>query len=337
VSGKPETIGGMNTYDDVKKYYGDVLEKTSDLKTDACCCPDSIPTHVRDVLALIADEVRDKYYGCGSPVPLCLEGLSILDLGCGTGRDCYVMSKLVGETGRVAGIDMTANQIAVARRYLDAQTRRFGYTEPNVSFILDYIENINVHFEDESIDVVTSNCVINLTEDKERILQSVYNVLRFGGEMYFADVYADRRPPRRLYEDPVLRGECLGGALYWRDFERAARRAGFADPRIVSARPFFMRLRIVSGKSRDWSKHARITAIRRFIRVVSPDRRMPLSLTKRMSLRRTDPGASAVIRPGCFRKHGSKTALKCPAASKSILVLLPAAVVAKDRLFRKSC
>jgi len=237
VSGKPETIGGMNTYDDVKKYYGDVLEKTSDLKTDACCCPDSIPTHVRDVLALIADEVRDKYYGCGSPVPLCLEGLSILDLGCGTGRDCYVMSKLVGETGRVAGIDMTANQIAVARRYLDAQTRRFGYTEPNVSFILDYIENINDHFEDESIDVVTSNCVINLTEDKERILQSVYNVLRFGGEMYFADVYADRRPPRRLYEDPVLRGECLGGALYWRDFERAARRAGFADPRIVSARP----------------------------------------------------------------------------------------------------
>lgn len=237
MSRKAEAIDDIGTYDSVKEYYGQVLQKTADLKTDACCCPNSLPAYIKGVLSLIADEIKDKYYGCGSPIPLCLEGLSVLDLGCGTGRDCYVMSKLVGETGRVAGIDMTANQIAVACKYLDAQTQSFGYAEPNASFIFDYIENLSDHFEHESADVVTSNCVINLTEDKERVLQSVYDVLRFGGEMYFADIYADRRLPRRLYDDPLLRGECLGGALYWRDFERAARRAGFVDPRIVSARP----------------------------------------------------------------------------------------------------
>jgi ubiquinone/menaquinone biosynthesis C-methylase UbiE len=160
--------------------------------------------------------------------------LKILDLGCGTGRDCYVMSKLVGPKGFVYGIDMTENQIAVAGKYVDKQTEVFGYISPNVKFIHDYIENLSKHFEKESLDLVTSNCVINLAEDKEIILQKVYEVLKFGGEMYFSDVYADRRVPKSIARDPVLRGECLGGALYYRDFETIANKAGFAEPRIVS-------------------------------------------------------------------------------------------------------
>ncbi len=129
---------------------------------------------------------------------------------------------------------MTKNQIAVADKYVDKQTETFGYRRPNVKFILDYIENLSEHFGKESLDVVTSNCVINLAEDKEIILQKVYEVLKFGGEMYFSDVYADRRVQKSIALDPVLRGECLGGALYYRDFETIAKKAGFADPRIVS-------------------------------------------------------------------------------------------------------
>jgi ubiquinone/menaquinone biosynthesis C-methylase UbiE len=144
------------------------------------------------------------------------------------------MSKLVGPKGYVYGIDMTKNQIAVADKYVNKQTEAFGYSKPNVEFIHDYIENLSKHFENESLDVVTSNCVINLAEDKEIILQKVYEVLRFGGEMYFSDVYADRRVPNSIAHDPVLRGECLGGALYYRDFETMAKKAGFTDPRIVS-------------------------------------------------------------------------------------------------------
>jgi ubiquinone/menaquinone biosynthesis C-methylase UbiE len=193
-----------------------------------------LPARVTDVLPLIHKEIKDKYYGCGSPIPLCLEGLQALDLGCGTGRDCYVMSKLVGRDGFVYGMDMTENQIAVAKKHIAGQMRAFGYSKPNVSFLYDYIENVRKHFKAESLDLITSNCVINLTEDKEVILRQVYEVLKFGGEMYFADIYADRRVAEEISKDPVVRGECLGGALYYTDFERIARKVGFADPRVVT-------------------------------------------------------------------------------------------------------
>lgn len=231
---KTDVLGSNPQYDTVKKYYDELVQKTSDLKTDACCTAHALPAHIKKILPLIENEIKSKYYGCGSPIPQCIEGLKILDLGCGTGRDCYVMSKLVGTKGFVYGIDMTENQIAVAGKYVDKQTEAFGYSRHNVKFILDYIENLSKHFGKESLDVVTSNCVINLAEDKEIILQKVYEVLKFGGEMYFSDVYADRRVPKSIARDPVLQGECLGGALYYRDFETIAKKAGFADPRIVS-------------------------------------------------------------------------------------------------------
>jgi radical SAM/Cys-rich protein len=222
---------------EVQRYYGDVVKTTADLKSTACCTPDSIPAHVREVLPFIADEITEKYYGCGSPIPLVLTGLSVLDLGCGTGRDTYIMAKLVGENGFVYGVDMTEAQIGVARRYLSAQTRRFGFSRQNCQFIFDEIENVGRHFERESLDLVISNCVINLVEDKGKVLRQVYSLLKPGGEFYFADIYADRRIPEELKKDPVLYGECLGGALYEKDFVRLACQAGFADPRIVARRP----------------------------------------------------------------------------------------------------
>ncbi|MFH1716597.1 MAG: methyltransferase domain-containing protein [Planctomycetota bacterium] len=224
-------------YDAVKEYYGQVVRKSSDLKTSSCCASGPASARIAEALRLVNDEIKEKYYGCGSPIPLCIEGLRILDLGCGTGRDCYVMSQLAGEQGFVYGIDMTENQIAVAMKYIDEETAAFGYSKPNVEFIFDYIENIPKHFEAESLDLFTSNCVVNLTEDKEVILRRVYEALKIGGEMYFSDVYVDRRLPVEISRDPVLRGECLGGALYHRDFEAIAGKAGFADPRVCSKRP----------------------------------------------------------------------------------------------------
>ncbi|HUW19168.1 MAG TPA: methyltransferase domain-containing protein [Sedimentisphaerales bacterium] len=233
---KTKDLSSQPAYETVKEYYGQVLQGTSDLKTDACCTSETFPPRVTDILPLINDEIKNKYYGCGSPVPLCIEGLNVLDLGCGTGRDCYVMSKLTGPHGFVYGIDMTQNQIAVAGKYITEQTALFGYSKPNVDFIFDYIESLHKHFEKESLHLVTSNCVINLTEDKEVIFRQVYEVLKFGGEMFFADIYTDRRVPEKISRDPVLRGECLGGALYYRDFERIVRKVGFADPRVFSKR-----------------------------------------------------------------------------------------------------
>jgi SAM-dependent methyltransferase len=241
MSTQADPIQSESGYDAVKDYYGQVLQKSTDLKTDACCTPEKVPAHIKEVLPLVSSEIKKKYYGCGSPIPLCLAGLRVLDLGCGTGRDCYVMSKLVGKDGFVYGMDMTENQIAVARRHIAGQTDAFGYSKPNVSFVYDYIENLREHFEAESLDLVASNCVINLTDDKEEILRQVHDVLKFGGEMYFADIYADRRVPEKISKDPVVRGECLGGALYYTDLERIARKVGFADPRVVTRRAVSIR------------------------------------------------------------------------------------------------
>jgi len=226
----------INVKKTVKQYYGEALHSTSDLKTNACCTLDTVPDHIRKVLPLIHDEIKSKYYGCGSPIPHAIDGLHVLDVGCGTGRDCYIMSKLVGEDGFVFGIDMTENQLAVAQKYSEEQTIRYSYKKPNVRFILDDMEHIQNHFNPETVDLVTSNCVLNLAEKKEIVIKQIYDALQFGGEFYFSDVFADRRIPDVIRTDPVLYGECLRGALYYRDFERMSRTAGFLDQRVVSQR-----------------------------------------------------------------------------------------------------
>ncbi|MBA1330760.1 methyltransferase type 11, partial [Candidatus Endoriftia persephone str. Guaymas] len=103
---------------------------------------------------------------------------------------------------------------------------------------LGHIEQLDMlGLEDESFDIIVSNCVINLSPDKEAVLREAYRLLKPGGELYFSDVYADRRVPQVLLEDPVLYGECLSGALYWNDFQNLAKKVGFADPRLVEDRP----------------------------------------------------------------------------------------------------
>jgi SAM-dependent methyltransferase len=174
----------------VKDYYGRVLQSSTDLKTSACCIGDELPRHHKAILAEIEDEVLARFYGCGSPLPPGLEGAVVLDLGCGSGRDAYLASKLVGAEGRVIGVDMTDEQLDVARRHESAQMKRFGFVEPNVDFRQGYIEDLAAAgVEDESVDVVISNCVINLSPDKERVFSEIFRVLKPGGELYFSDVF----------------------------------------------------------------------------------------------------------------------------------------------------
>src|SRR5687768_16763635 len=92
---------------DVRRYYGEVLRASADLKTSACCAGDAVPSHLRGLVADVHPEVRERFFGCGLPLPPALDGCTVLDLGCGTGRDCFVLSRLVGESGRVIGVDMT--------------------------------------------------------------------------------------------------------------------------------------------------------------------------------------------------------------------------------------
>ncbi|OGI50463.1 MAG: methyltransferase type 11 [Candidatus Muproteobacteria bacterium RIFCSPHIGHO2_12_FULL_60_33] len=219
----------------IKDYYGRVLKTNRDLKTGACCAGDSFAPSIREILKQIHPDVVAKFYGCGSPIPPELTGKTVLDLGSGSGRDCFILSKLVGPTGRAIGVDMTPEQLDTARRHVGYHMEKFGFARPNVEFLSGYIEDLeSLGIANDSVDVVVSNCVINLSPDKERVFAEIFRVLKPGGELYFSDVFADRRIPPHLAEDPVLRGECLGGALYIEDFRRLLARVGCPDYRIVS-------------------------------------------------------------------------------------------------------
>ncbi|RMG59181.1 MAG: methyltransferase domain-containing protein [Deltaproteobacteria bacterium] len=222
----------------LKKYYGKVIQSKRDLKTSACCVIDeALHREAREVLPLIHPEIREKFYGCGSPIPPLVEGLTVLDLGCGTGRDVYILSKLVGQEGKVIGVDMTGEQLEVAERHREYHREQFGFDRSNVEFIEGYIEDLgSAGIPDESVDLVVSNCVINLSPDKEKVFREVFRVLRTGGELYFSDIFAGRRVPDDVREDPLLYGECMGGAMYVEDFRRLITKLGYPDFRIVSSR-----------------------------------------------------------------------------------------------------
>ena len=220
----------------VQDYYGKTLQNTDDLKTSACCDVSSQPAWLKPLLARVHPEVLARYYGCGLVCPPLLEGCRVLDLGSGSGRDVYALAQLVGKTGEVIGVDMTPEQLAVAEQHRVYHAEQFGYA--NVRFLEGYIEKLDeLDLEPGSFDVIVSNCVVNLSPDKDAVLRGVHRLLKKGGEFYFYDVYADRRVPDAVRNDPVLYGECLGGALYWNDFIRLAHRHGFSDPRLVEDRP----------------------------------------------------------------------------------------------------
>ncbi len=226
------------TYTQVKDYYGKVLQSSSDLKTDACCTDEGLPDYLKPILSQVHDEVLTRYYGCGLVLPEQLEGTRILDLGSGAGRDVYALSALVGESGAVVGVDMTQEQLDVANNYIDYHREVFGFDQANVSFKQGYIEQLDqLDLEAGSFDIIVSNCVINLSPDKRAVLEQCFDLLKPGGEIYFSDVYSERRTPQHLIDDEELYGECISGALYWNDFINLAKQCGFKDPRLVKSRP----------------------------------------------------------------------------------------------------
>ena len=161
------------------------------MKTSACTTPiGSMSKSVKKALSNIHDNVILKYYGCGLCIPPSLQGTTVLDLGCGAGRDVYAIAQLTGETGKVIGIDMTEEQLETAREFEEYHREKFGFQKSNVEFKQGLIEKLDeVGIASESVDVIVSNCVINLVPDKEAVIREVARTLKPGGELYFSDVY----------------------------------------------------------------------------------------------------------------------------------------------------
>lgn len=245
-------VDETNTRASVQNYYGQTLQSSSDLATNACCTSGAPPRYIQEALQQLHPLTLEKYYGCGLCLPnYDLTGCHILDLGCGAGRDVYLASQLVGPQGRVVGVDMTLEQLQAAREVQSYHADKFGYA--NTEFVEGYLESLDQieALQPGSFDLIISNCVINLCTDKPAVLQACYNLLKPGGELYFSDVYANRRVPVELQRNELLWGECLSGALYWNDFERMAQRAGFTDPRLVEDSPITIQNKNVAETIRD--------------------------------------------------------------------------------------
>ena len=176
-------------HDTVRRSYGGALASSADLRTDACCDTSAVPGRIRPLLARIHDEVLARYYGCGTVVLERLTGATVLDLGCGTGRDVWLLAQLVGPEGRVIGVDMTPEQLALARDTLGWHRERLGAEAPEIALHDALIERLgDLPSAPGSVDVIVSNRGVNLSPDKRAVLAGAARLLTPGGEMHFSDV-----------------------------------------------------------------------------------------------------------------------------------------------------
>ena len=202
----------------VREFYGQAAETPQ----PELCCPTKFDSAL---IRHIPQEVIDRFYGCGSPITFgnLQPGDTFLDLGSGAGIDCFIAAKLVGPTGRVIGVDMTDQMLEVANRNRPLVAKNLGYEV--VEFRKGYLEVVPV--ESKSADLVTSNCVINLSPDKPKVFAEIWRILKDHGRVVIADIVSDRPMPAQLKVNPQLWGECIVGALTEEEFLARLEEAGF--------------------------------------------------------------------------------------------------------------
>lgn len=180
-----------------------------------------------DLRSFIPEEVLNISYGCGTPVGLetVKPDETVLDIGSGGGIDCFAAARQVGPSGRVIGLDMTDKMLEIARRNAPIVARNLGYPASNVEFRKGMAESMPV--EDSRVDLIVSNCVINLAPDKRKVFREMYRVLRPGGRFTISDIVADQPVPQYLVHDTAKWGDCLSGALTVHDYLEGLAQAGF--------------------------------------------------------------------------------------------------------------
>lgn len=221
---------------EVRQRYGDIVRRRACGCASSACCGDSAATEGdREYAArlgyLLEDidavpEGANLSLGCGNPLGIASlrSGETVLDLGSGAGLDCFLAARQVGANGHVIGVDMTPEMVQKARE----NARKGGYH--NVEFRLGEIEHLPV--ADSSIDVILSNCVINLSPDKRAVFQEAYRVLKPGGRLAIADTVTTAPLPEEVRQDPGLWSACIAGAATLDELESLLREAGFEEIRI---------------------------------------------------------------------------------------------------------
>ena len=249
----------VETNADVRSDVQDRYAAGANAREEALCCPiDYDPQYLK----IIPEDVLERDYGCGDPSRYVREGDTVLDLGSGGGKICFIASQIVGPKGRVIGVDMTDDMLALARANAPIIAERVGYS--NVEFKRGHIENLKVDHDelnkwleknpvknaadmeamdaeilrlsteltmiaDDSVDVIVSNCVLNLVSDskKKQLFSEMFRVLKRGGRVAVSDIVSDEDSPQSLKDDARLWSGCISGALREDEFCTALETAGF--------------------------------------------------------------------------------------------------------------
>ncbi|MBE7436714.1 MAG: arsenite methyltransferase [Anaerolineales bacterium] len=221
----------------VREHYAERIKSSASCCGDSCCSTDSRLYPV-DLLATIPADVSNTSYGCGDPITLAAlqPGEIVLDLGSGAGLDCLLAAQKVGETGRVIGVDMTPEMIDRAR----ANAKRVNAT--NVEFRQGYLENLPV--ETGMVDVIISNCVINLSPDKEKVFTEAFRVLKPGGKLAVSDIVTDGELPELVRNSLSAWAGCVAGAVEAKEYIAMMEAVGFTD---ISIKPVFFDKETVDG------------------------------------------------------------------------------------------
>src|SRR6058998_4442034 len=255
----------MSSLSNVESAVRQRYSQASQAKVEALCCP---VEYDRQFLKIIPAEVIERDYGCGDPSRYVREGETVLDLGSGTGKICFIAAQIVGPKGRVIGVDMTDEMLEVARRNAPIVAQHLGYA--NVEFRKGRIQDLTLDLElldrrlrehpianaasflaadelaeelrfkhplvvSDSIDVVISNCVLNLVEPKSKrqLFEEIFRVLKKGGRAVISDIVSDEEVPEEMQNDPELWSGCISGALTEEGFVKAFEDAGFYGIQIL--------------------------------------------------------------------------------------------------------
>ena len=191
----------------------------------ALCCPVSYDARWLEV---IPAEIQERDYGCGNPAEWVRRGDTVLDLGSGGGKICFIAAQMVGETGRVIGVDTNLEMLALAEKYRAQIGDELGFH--NVEFHQSHIQNLGF-LPDNSIDLVLSNCVLNLvsSQDKARLFAEIFRVVKAGGRIAISDIVSDLDVPPAMQSDAQLWSGCISGALREDEFLASFSRAGFQN------------------------------------------------------------------------------------------------------------
>ncbi|MGH7601492.1 MAG: methyltransferase domain-containing protein, partial [bacterium] len=256
-----ENATGLFVERAVKERYAHAAQK----RETALCCP---VEYDQAYLKILPQEILERDYGCGDPSQFVRPGEVVLDLGSGGGKICYIAAQIVGPQGKVIGVDMNDDMLALARKYQNEMAEKIGarnvefrkgkiqdlrldleevdeYLRTNpirssadLQFLEEYCQALRLNtplIEDNSIDVVVSNCVLNLVkeEDRRQLFAEIFRVLKVGGRAVISDIVSDEEVPEALKNDPELWSGCVSGAFTEEGFLKTFENAGFYGMEIV--------------------------------------------------------------------------------------------------------